>query len=286
VTRTARLTRLVVVVVLAALAVIVLAGLTTGEPGAVRLGLDLGGHGWYGVLQSAGLLFFAFAGYARIATMGEEVVEPERTIPRAIQLALAITVAVYAVVAVSLLAVLGPEGTAAARAPLAEMVEAGRWVWAQPVARVGAAAASLGALLSLIAGVGRTGLAMARERDLPGWLAAVHPRHRVPHHAEVALAAVVCVLVLAVDLRQAIGFSSFGVLLYYLIANLSALTQDRTHRRFPRALQVLGAGGCLVLAATLPLTSVVAGAAVVGVGVLGRWAGQALLTGRRPRPSR
>jgi APA family basic amino acid/polyamine antiporter len=191
VTRTARLTRVIVAVVLVALAVIVLAGLVGGEPRPARLGLELAGPGWYGVLQSAGLLFFAFAGYARIATMGEEVAEPERTIPRAIQLALGITVAVYAAVALTLLAVLGPEATAAARAPLAALADAGRWGWAVPVARVGGAAAALGALLSLIAGVGRTGLAMARQRDLPSWLAAVHPRYQVPHHAEVAQAWVI-----------------------------------------------------------------------------------------------
>lgn len=75
---------------------------------------------------------------------------------------------------------------------------------------------------------------MARENDLPGWLAAVHPRYRVPHHAEVALAVAVCALVLTVDPRGAIGFSSFGVLLYYLVANLSAFTQNSDHRRFPR----------------------------------------------------
>ena len=41
----------------------------------------MSGTGAYGILQAAGLLFFAFAGYARIATLGEEVVEPKRTIP-------------------------------------------------------------------------------------------------------------------------------------------------------------------------------------------------------------
>ncbi len=110
-----------------------------------------------------------------------------------------------------------------------------------PVVRVGAALAALGALLALIAGIGRTGLAMARHRDLPGWLAAVHPRYRVPHRAEIALAVVVCVLVLTVDLRGVIGFSSFGVLLYYAIANAAAFTQPRTQRRWPRWLNVLGA---------------------------------------------
>ncbi|MGZ4503134.1 MAG: amino acid permease [Nocardioidaceae bacterium] len=199
--------------------------------------------------------------------MGEEVRDPERTIPRAIQVALALTVAVYAVVAVSLLAVLGPGGVARTAAPLVAMVDAGSWAWAVPVVRVGAAAAALGALLALVAGVGRTTLAMAREGDLPGWLAAVHPRYRVPHRAEVAVAAVVSVLVLAVDLRGAIGFSSFGVLLYYLTANLAAYTQGSDRRRFPRPLQVLGAVGCAVLVVTLPLSSVLAGLGVFGVGV-------------------
>jgi basic amino acid/polyamine antiporter, APA family len=218
------------------------------------------------VLQAAGLLFFAFAGYARIATLGEEARDPARTIPRAIVVALAITVGVYAVVAVTLVGVLGVDGLAAAEAPVAAAVAAGSWAWAEPVARVGAAMAALGALLALVAGVGRTTLAMAREGDLPRWLAGVHPRYHVPHHAEVALAVLVSAVVLVADLRGAIGFSSFGVLLYYLVANLAAFTQSADHRRFPRWLQVLGAVGCVVLVATLPWQSVLAGLAVFGLG--------------------
>jgi basic amino acid/polyamine antiporter, APA family len=135
------------------------------------------------------------------------------------------------------------------------------------VVQVGGAAASLGALLALIAGVGRTSLAMARHRDLPAWLAGVHPRFHVPHHAEVAVAGAVCLLLLTADLRGAIGFSSFGVLLYYLVANVAAYTQTQEHRRFPRWLQALGAAGCLVLAATLPLPSVLGGLAVIMAGI-------------------
>jgi APA family basic amino acid/polyamine antiporter len=219
------------------------------------------------VLQSAGLLFFAFAGYARIATLGEEVREPARVIPRAIVLALAGAVVVYAVTAVAVLAVLGPVGTAASVAPVADAVGATSAAWAVPVVRIGAALASAGALLALIAGLGRTGLAMARERDLPGWFDAVHPRYRVPHRAELGVAAVVVVLVLTTDLRGAIGFSSFGVLLYYLVANASAYRQGAAARRFPRWLQVLGGVGCVVLVATLPWLSVAAGLAVFAVGI-------------------
>jgi APA family basic amino acid/polyamine antiporter len=266
ITRTARLTRVIVTVVLLALTVAVVAGLTGGTPGITGLVADPS-PGPHEILQSAGLLFFAFAGYARIATMGEEVRDPRRTIPRAIVTALAIAVAVYAVVAVTLLLVLGPSRLATSRAPLADVAALGGWTWAVPVVAVGGSAAALGALLALIAGVGRTTLAMARRADLPRWLAAVHPRHEVPHRAEVAVAVVVSVLVLTVDLRDAIGFSSFGVLVYYLIANLSAVTQPPEQRRFPRWLQVVGAAGCVLLVATLPRPAVLAGLLVYAVGV-------------------
>jgi APA family basic amino acid/polyamine antiporter len=140
-----------------------------------------------------------------------------------------------------------------------------------PVITVGAALASLGALLALIAGLGRTVLAMARHRDLPAWLAAVHPRYRVPHHAEVALGVVVCVLVASVDLRGVIGFSSFGVLIYYAIANASAYTLPASgEKRRRRILNVCGLAGCLLLVATLPWQSVISGLVVFAVGIIGR----------------
>lgn len=272
VTRTAGLTRILVAIVLAALATVVGAGLAGGAADPARLtGWAVSeSAGWYGILQSAGLLFFAFAGYARIATMGEEVRDPQRTIPRAIPLALGLAVVIYAAVGVSALGVLGSDTLAHTRSPLVAVVQASGWDWAVPVVRVGAATAALGALLALIAGVGRTSLAMARHHDLPGWLAAVHPRFRVPHHAEVALAVAVCGLALTVDLRGAIGFSSFGVLLYYLIANIAAATQPAGARRYPRALQVLGAAGCLTLVATLPTTAVLAGLTVFAIGIIHR----------------
>jgi APA family basic amino acid/polyamine antiporter len=271
ITRTAGLTRVLVIVVLLVLAVAVVAGITAGGPPGTTA-LDVSGTGtdagaWPGVLQSAGLLFFAFAGYARLATLGEEVRDPARTIPRAITLALGLAVAVYAVVAVAALTALGPDRLAGSSAPLATTVRAAGWDWAAPLVRLGAAAAALGALLALVAGVGRTTLAMARTGDLPRWLAAVHPTHRVPHHAEVALAVLVVALVLTVDLRGAIGFSSFGVLVYYLVANVSAFTQRRDQRRFPRALQVVGGVGCAALALSLPTPAVLTGAAVLVVGL-------------------
>ncbi|HSC50041.1 MAG TPA: APC family permease [Gaiellaceae bacterium] len=278
VTRTAGLTRLLVAASLLALAVVV-AAIFGGGARAAGLGAVHGGA--YGVLQSAGLLFFAFAGYARIATLGEEVRDPEHTIPKAIPLALGITVAIYAAVGVACLLAAGPDALAASTAPLATAAKAAGSAWALPVVRVGAAAASLGALLALIAGIGRTSLAMARNGDLPRKLAAVEPRHLVPARAELAVGAVVSLLVLTTDLRGAIGFSSFGVLTYYAIANASAFTQPAERRRWPRAFNVAGGVGCAALAVTLPLSSVVAGVAVFAVGVVGRL----VLLRRQPAPA-
>jgi APA family basic amino acid/polyamine antiporter len=264
VTRTALLTRILVAVSLLALAVAVVIGFTHTAASAAQPGLPVS---VYGVLQSAGFLFFAFAGYARVATMGEEVVDPTRTIPRAITTALAVTLVVYALVALSSLHSIGAAGLAQVAAPLSAVADTSGAAWPGVVIRVGAAAAALGALLAMIAGIGRTSLAMARNRDIPAWFSAVNPRFRVPYRAELALGLVVCVLVAVADLRAAIGFSSFGVLLYYLIANLSAWTQDRPHRRYPRALAAAGAIGCVVLVATLPPGAIVAGLVVVAVGI-------------------
>src|SRR4051794_28069504 len=186
-------TRVIVAVVLCVLALVVVGCFAGGAAGNPRLG---GGTSVHGVLQAAGLLFFAFAGYARIATLGEEVRNPARTIPRAIALALAITVAVYGLVAVAALSVLGPAGLAASSAPLRSAVTAGGLDWIGPVVRVGGAVAALGSLLALLLGVSRTTFAMARDRYLPRGLAAVHPRFGVPYRAELAVAAVVVVLVL------------------------------------------------------------------------------------------
>lgn len=269
VTRTAQLTRVIVAIVLLTLAIVVAAGAAAPAPVGWS-DPDLFGGGVYGILQSAGLLFFAFAGYARIATLGEEVQDPARTIPRAIVLALVLAIAVYAVVGVTLLGVLGPAATASTTAPLAELAAASGWEWTQPVVRIGAAAASLGALLALIAGIGRTTLAMAREDDLPRVFAAVHPRWHVPHRAEIAVGVIVILAVATVDLRGAIGFSSFGVLLYYVVANLAAWRQRAPHRRYPRALQAVGVVGCGVLVVTLPPAAVLIGSAVVLAGALYR----------------
>src|SRR6478609_7770836 len=254
--KSALLTRVIVAVVLAVLAVVVVVILGFGDVDAARLnvGDDISVGG---VLQSAGLLFFAFAGYARIATLGEEVRDPARTVPRAIPIALGIALIVYAVVAIAVLAELGTDALASSTAPLVDAVIAAGQPGLAPLIRAGAGVAALGSLLALILGVSRTTLAISRDRHLPHALAVVHPRFGSPHRAEIAVGLVVAVVAAVADVRGAIGFSSFAVLLYYAIANASAWTLGR------RVIPGVGLAGCLLLAFLLPLSSVIIGSGVV-----------------------
>ena len=262
VTTTALLTRVIVTVVLASLGVVVAAVVFGGEADVHRLQpLTTGSAG-------CGPSVLCIRGLRRIATLGEEVVDPARTIPRAIPLALVITLIVYAAVAVTALLAIDAATLAQSPAPLRTVVEAGRWATLSPVVRFGATVASLGVLLSLLAGVSRTAFAMAFNHDLPHFLAAVHPRHRIPHHAELAVGAIVATIAAVADIRDAIGFSSFAVLTYYAVANASAFTLSQAERRWPRWLAVCGVAGCAILAVSLPVSAVIGGSGLLITGAV------------------
>ena len=277
--RTAAASKVLVGIVLTVLAVFVVVAWATGPvvAGPVVAPPAVDGEAWparmIGVLGGAGFCFFAFAGYARIATLGEEVRDPARTIPRAVIVAIAVVIAVYAGVLATTVHVLGVGGVAASAAPVLDAVGrvgggsgGGEGGVLAVVVRVAAGIAALGALLGGVLGVSRTTMAMARDRHLPAPLAAVHPTTRTPYVAEICVGLLVAVIVLAADVRQAIGFSSFAVLIYYLVANTAALRLDRRTRRLPAWVPVLGAIGCVVVAGSLPWQSVVGGVVVFVVG--------------------
>lgn len=271
ITRTALLTRILLGVVLATLAFVAAAMIlgphaaSDGGPGTAA------GAGGWGVLPAAGLMFFAFAGYARIATLGEEVKDPARTIPRAIFAALGGAFVIYLGLALLLQWHLSAEQLAGSTAPLLDAVTSSQLSAGAPFVQAGAAAACLGALLALITGVGRTAMAMARERDLPSPLARLGGAHTVPVLAELTVAAAVTVLLLTTSVLTVVGFSSFGVLVYYSVTNAAAFTLPARPWHAPRWLNVLGFLGCLLLAVTLPPASVLGMAAVLAVGMAGRF---------------
>ncbi len=274
--RTVAVTRVLLVVSMAALIAVVIAGWSSGDAEFDRITpIDSDA---YGILQSAGLLFFAFAGYARIATLGEEVRDPEVTIPKAVPRALAAVLVVYAFVGVTLLAVVPASLVAATDAPLRLVAEIAGNDTLAGLVRIGAGIAALGVLLNLIPGVSRVSLAMARRHELPHALAHVDTHRSLPIRAELTVTVVVIILVIVVDLRNAIALSGVAVLTYYAITNAAALTMTPEQRRWPRWIAWLGLVGCVVLVFSLPPAVVASGLAVLAIGVVVRMA----TTGRAP----
>jgi basic amino acid/polyamine antiporter, APA family len=227
--------------------------------------------GWRGTMEAAAILFFAYTGYARIATLAEEVREPERTIPRAIVATIGGAVLLYLAVALVAVGAVGAERLAATAAPLQEAALAFPSPWVATVVSVGGVTAMLGVILSQLLGLSRMGFAMARRGDLPRFAAAVHPRYGVPGRAVLAIGAVAAVVAATGTLRGVASAAAFTILVYYWIANLAALRMPREAKLYPDAVPALGLVACTVLGLSLALPVVAAGVLVLGAGFLLRW---------------
>lgn len=266
--KTAFATKVLVTIVLVSLSIVAFSALAGGGADPARLTGWMDHGGIPGILQSAGLMFFAFAGYARLATLGEEVMEPQKTIPKAIILALSITLGIYLLIIGTAVLTVDIEKLANAKAPLVLAVESGKFSSLSPIVRIGACFASLGVLLSLMAGISRTLFSMASNRELPKFLSAVHPKHKIPHKAELTVGLVVAAIVSISDIRSAIGFSSFAILIYYAIANAAAWTLPREQRLWPKWLSLMGLIFCLTISLSLPRSSIIGGLVLFGLGVI------------------
>jgi basic amino acid/polyamine antiporter, APA family len=223
-----------------------------------------------GVLQSAALLFFAYTGYARLATLGEEVHEPRKTIPRAIVLSLTIAVVLYLAVALVAVGGVGAEAMAASASPLESAARAFPLPATATIVGLGATTAMLGVLLSQVMGISRMMFAMARRRDIPGLLDHVHPRYGVPDRGILLTGAILLLVVLFGTLQTIIAGAAFTILLYYAIANLAALRMAPSDRLFPNWVPVLGFISCLGLAATLQFNVIASGLLLLAAGFVWR----------------
>ncbi len=279
--RTVAVTRGLLVITLSTLVLVVVVGWSRG--GAAFDSIEPVDAGAGAILRSAGLLFFAFAGYARIATLGEEVRDPARTIPRAIPLALGAVLVVYAAVGVTVLSVVPLDELARTSAPLDLVVEAAGLSTLGSLVTAGAAVAAFGVLLNLLPGIARTLLAMARQRDVPPWFAQINDRGSSPVRAEVTVAAVVVAVILVLDLTSSLSVSGVAVLTYYAITNVAALTLGADQRRWPRAIAVLGTFGCAALVFSLEPSAIAIGLGCVVVGTTLGSAGRRLLDRRARR---
>ena len=214
-------------------------------------------------------MFFAFTGYARITTLGDEVLEPKRTIPKAVILTLAITSVLYILVAFVSVGVLGSERLAAGEAPLFNVASAIGDRWLITLLSLASLTALFGVLLSQIAGISRMGFAMARGGDLPQVLANV--KRNVPYIGILGTGLAIWLLSLIGSIPLIAMTASFSILLYYSLANLSALRQREEHRIVPRIFPYIGLITCIILAVSLPWKTIVVGLAILVSGFILRY---------------
>jgi APA family basic amino acid/polyamine antiporter len=241
----------IVSVTLLTLVAFVLFGLADVDPANFD-GFLGGGGGPFGILEATALMFVAYTGYGRIATLGEEVKEPRRTIPRAIITTLVVSMVLYVSVAYVAVGYAGAERLASLTEDLAAPLEVlasefGGSGLAALVA-VGAVTAMLGVLLNLIIGLSRVLLAMGRRGDMPAATARVNAAGTTPMVSVVVMGLVIAALVLIGDVKTTWTFSAFTVLIYYSITNLAALRLPSEDRRFPRWVAYAGLVACLFLA--------------------------------------
>ena len=207
------------------------------------------------LLQAAALMFVAYTGYGRIATLGEEVKEPRRTIPRAIALTMLVTCLLYISISI-VTVVVGKEvidklsqADVSLAAPLEVIAKSGLGVPVIPkLIAVGAITAMLGVLLNLILGLSRVLLAMGRRRDVPRIFARLNSGETTPYVAVVVVGVAIALLVLIGDVKTTWSFSAFNVLIYYAITNFAALKLPKEERLYPKWLGWIGLASCLFLA--------------------------------------
>lgn len=243
--KSVRVTAVLVAFVIAVLgALVVTSSQEAFSPGAEALA-DPGG---LGIVAAAGILFVAFAGYARITVLGEEVRDPARTIPRAMVMSFAIVIVVYSVLGIVVLRA-AASGVVLSAAPLEGIAMAVGSDALSALVRVGAVVAAGAVMLSLVAGIGRTLFAMGRGGDAPRALDRVSPGTRVPARAEITAALLAAAVVLVGGIGFALAVSAAFILTYYGVAHLAVLARVR-RGDFPVVLGLtsgLGLAGCLAV---------------------------------------
>ena len=205
------------------------------------------------VFHASALMFVAYTGYGRIATMGEEAREPTKTIPKAMIVCLVLTMLLYIAVAAVGIGAVGADvlGNATGQtktAPLEVAVRSVAGSGGAVVLAIGAMTAMLGVLLNLILGLSRVLLAMGRRRDMPRFLARLNQQQTTPHWAVLVVGVAIAFLVLLGNVKTTWSFSAFNVLIYYAITNLAALRLPQTERLYPQWIGWLGLASCLFLA--------------------------------------
>lgn len=216
-------------------------------------------NGLKGVAESAAILFFAFTGYARIATLAEEVREPRKTIPKAVIITIAVAIVLYAAVSVITVGVIGAPAMSATSSPLQQAANAMQAPGMSVVITLGASTAMLGVLLSQILGISRMLLAMGRRNDLPHFFELIHKKTYVPHVAILFTSVIILLITIFGSFEFVVRTATFTILLYYSIANAAAIRQPLAEQIYGRIIPWLGLAGCIAMSVSLPFIVILSG---------------------------
>lgn len=227
--------------------------------------------GILGIAEAAALLFFAFTGYARIATLAEEVAEPKKTIPKAIIITIITSILLYAAISVVAIGVIGAENMADSKSPLQMVAKSLTTPAINTVITIGASTAMLGVLLSQILGISRMMLAMGRRHDLPPIFQTIHNRYRVPHLGIVITGLIILLLTIFGTFEFVVRAATFTILLYYSITNIAALKQPRKDQIYGRVIPICGLIGCLTMSVSLPFNVIISGIGLLIIGFIIRF---------------
>lgn len=200
-----------------------------------------------GVFSGALFFFFAYGGFARAAVIAEEVKDAKKNVPKAMLIALAISAVFYIFVGTVAVGLVGPNRLASSNSPLEEAMKATGNSAATLVIAVGGILATASVLLTSVLGVSRMAYAMAKRKDLPQALAKLDPKRNTPIYSTWIIGSIMALLVLLIDLSKIVAISSFALLFFYSMANISALRLKTEKRAYPKILQAFGAGACLAL---------------------------------------
>ena len=203
------------------------------------------------LLISSSIWFFAFTGYSRLATFGEEVRNPEKIIPKAILTGLGLTVTIYFLVTYITLGIVDPSIIQNSSTPLKVAFDLSRFSNFSFLISIASTIATGSVLLALIPGISRVAVAMSRDKYLPISLSKIHKKYNSAYIADVSITFIVILGILTVDVIEAIKMSSFFILLYYSLTNLSVIKLEKSQRLYSILIPYFGLLGCLLLASSL-----------------------------------
>ena len=203
------------------------------------------------ILLSASIWFFAFTGYSRLATFGEEIKNPKEIIPTAIFTGLGITILVYLMITWLTLSIVSPNIIMNSSTPLLVAMDVSRFSEFTFLIVFASSIAMVSVFLALMPGISRIYVALSRDKILPEAFSKIHKKFNSAYFSEAFVLISVIIGIYSFDVVGSIKLSSFFILVYYTITNLCVIRLDKEKRLYSVGIAYFGFALCIVLAIAL-----------------------------------